>query len=283
MRVDTLELQGDGLKLFGRRWLPEAPRAHAVIVHGIGEHAGRYEALAEHLAAAGYAVLAFDHRGHGRSEGARLFPESFEDYVRDLEAVVQGSQARMPGPRVLLGHSLGATIALYHALRHPASSELLVVSGVSLNIEHNLSAPARRLLSYLGAALPRFPVKAVDINTLSRDPAMLRLYREDPLVHRGKLSVRMGLVLLEGPRFVREHMKRLHQPLLILHGAADRLVLPSSSEELYAGAGSADKTLKLYPERFHEIYNDYGKDEVIEDVLAWLEARVSPAPVRSRT
>lgn len=281
MRVETLELSGaDGLKLFGQRWLPEEPRAQVMVVHGIGEHSGRYAALAERFAAAGYAVLAFDHRGHGRSEGARLFPESFEDYVRDLEAVVQGLQASAPGPRVFLGHSMGATIALYHALRYPASADLLVISGVSLHIEHNLSAPARRLLGYLGAVLPRFPVKAVDIDTLSRDPAMLRLYREDPLVHRGKLSARMGLVLLEGPRFVRERMGRLKQPLLILHGAADRLVLPSSSEELYAGAGSADKTMKLYPERFHEIYNDVGKDEVVEDVLAWLETRVSPAPAQ---
>lgn len=275
VRYETGSLRtADGLELFTQRWLPEAPRAQVVLVHGLGEHSGRYEALATLLASRGYRVWTYDHRGHGRSGGERLFPGHFSDYVHDLQRFVQEVQETAVGRLVLFGHSMGATIVLHHALSHPEASDLLVVSGVSLQIEHNLSPLAWRLLASLSALVPRLPVKEIDLATLVRDLEALKRHREDPLVYRGKLSARMGFVLTQGSQFVRARMGELTHPILITHGGADSLVLPGSSEELYEGVSSTDKTLKIYPDSFHEIYNDYGREEVLEDLANWLEARL---------
>ncbi len=274
-RTGTFVGQG-GTPLFYRRWSPPAaPRGQVVVVHGVAEHSGRYDHVGRHLAEAGYEVWALDHRGHGRSEGRRVFVDRFETFEADVEALRVVAADALPGlPMAMLGHSMGGTVALGHAIDFPGAFDAVVLTGPALQPRRG----APKALAALGAVLakiaPSLPVVALDASTVSRDPVVVAAYRSDPLVHHGKLTAALGnAMLVRTDRFPTE-VAALRVPILVIHGGADRLVLPEGSRELVPMMGSDDATLIVEDGLYHEVLNEPEQARILTVITSWLDGHL---------
>jgi alpha-beta hydrolase superfamily lysophospholipase len=267
----------DGLKLHTESWLPEGkPFATLILVHGYGEHLGRYRHVAEHFVNTGFAIYALDHRGHGKSEGLRAYVDRFGYFIADLHQFVLRVRLAHPQIKVfMLGHSLGALIATTYCQTHPDQMDGLITSGVPLNADANVSPLLVLAGNVLTNIIPKVPFLAFgDMDILSRDPQVVRAFNEDPLTWKQPMRVRLGVEINHAAGRARADVSRLKLPLLVLHGAADQMVAPSGSQTLYDGAGSKDKTLKFYAELRHEIMNEPEKAEVFADIEDWLMERL---------
>jgi alpha-beta hydrolase superfamily lysophospholipase len=265
-------------EIYWRGWLPErAPHARAsvVIAHGAGEHSGRYDAVATLLVAAGYAVYALDHQGHGRSAGPRGLIRRMDGALVDVYTLVAGATQKQGGrPPFLLGHSMGGTIATAYALRWPETLAGLVLSSPLVSLPE-VNAPLGVLLRLLSVLAPRLAVSKVDASRISRDPAQVEIYENDPLVLHKGLPARTVAELAKVIRTFPKQAAELELPLLIMSAGADLIVAPAGAEMLYERASSKDKTLKVYPDLYHEIFNETEPDRslVIADLIDWLDAR----------
>jgi alpha-beta hydrolase superfamily lysophospholipase len=246
-----------------REWRAERPRYVALVMHGYGEHAGRYEELAGVLVAHGAAVFGPDHVGHGRSAGERVLIEDFEDVVADAHAAAESARGAHPNlPLVMIGHSMGGLIAARYAQRHPGELSALVLSAPVIG---DWELP-RRLL-----ALDEIPDTPVNPAALSRDPAVGAAYAADPLVWHGPMKrptveafARMLQTVATGG-----DVGRL--PLLWLHGDDDRLVpLPGSRVGVEKLSGG-DLTARIYPGARHEVFNETGRTEAFTDLTHFLD------------
>ena len=272
--------------IFWRAWTPDDAPARAVIVlvHGLGEHSGRYDHVVARLVGEGYAVHAADHRGHGRSDGPRALIEDMDDVVADVDTLVDRAAAAEPGvPVFMLGHSMGGLIALRYALAHQERLAGLILSGTLAQLD---AVP--RALELVGRTLsviaPRAPLIAIDHTLVSRDPAVVEAYRSDPLVHHGKVPARTAVQLADAVKGFPSTVGAITVPTLILYGTADGLCTPAGSVMLGERIGAADTTVKAYAGLFHEILNEPEREAVLADLVAWLAERVSPdAPVAAGT
>ncbi len=241
------------------------------ILHGIGEHSGRYQSLVKHLSESGFAVCGFDHRGHGRSPGRRGHIGSWSEYRDDVGAFLAHLRGEFPGSKVFLyGHSLGALIAAEYTLSHQEGLAGLIVSGIPLKptgvAKPHLVAMAR----ILSRILPSFSVSlGVNAGALSRDEAVVRAYDADPLVHH-RASMRWGTETLAAIERLRSRASAIRVPILILHGEADAVNSVEGSRELLAKVSSSDRKLQVYAGGFHEPHNDLQREQVSRDVEEWL-------------
>jgi alpha-beta hydrolase superfamily lysophospholipase len=267
-----------GIPIAHREWLPDGDaRGSVVIAHGINEHGGRYAHVAERLVRDGWLVGAIDHRGHGLSGGRRAAVERFDDWISDLDTYVRRILVDAPRPVFLLGHSLGGLIATVYALHHQDAIAGLVLSSPSVIPPKGVS-PATirggRLLSRVAANLP---VMALRLDAVSRDPAVVRAYREDPLVHLGKLRARTGAEILEAIAEVQREIGRLTLPVLSVQGTVDLLVDPDAARWVDEHTGSTDHTLHIYEGLYHEVLNEPERDTVLDDITGWLDAHARVA------
>jgi acylglycerol lipase len=291
--VDALEadrehveglLQGAaGAKIYWQAWLPPStPRAVVVIAHGVGEHSGRYGHVAGRLTAAGFAAYALDHRGHGCSSGPRALIDSMDHAVADLDSFVSLVTSRHGGrPVHLLGHSMGGAIATAYALGHQERLRGLLLSSAAASVEA-APAAARFGARAVAAVAPGAGITEIDPNLISHDPAVVRAYREDPLVYHGKLPARTVAEIATTIEGFADGVPALRLPMLIMAGTGDRVVPPSGSVMLHDRAGSPDRTLRLYEGLYHELFNEPERRVVLGDVAAWLEARTVPQHVEAR-
>lgn len=257
-----LHLPGHGGALVGRAWPHTDVRWVAVLAHGYGEHVRRYDGVAGRLHEAGAAVYAADHVGHGRSDGPRVLIADFEDVVEDLHLVVRHAAAAHPGlPVVLIGHSMGGLIAARYTQRHRDALVATVLSGPVLGSW----ATVDDLL-----ALEEIPSTPIDPGTLSRDPAVGEAYAADPLVWHGDFLRPTLEAMQRMMRTITADGSIGSHPLLYLHGEDDRLVpMPPSLEGLESLRGPAT-TVRTYPGAQHEIFNETNRDEVLDDVIAFV-------------
>jgi acylglycerol lipase len=262
-----------GLEIYWQSWRMQGPaRAVVVISHGAGEHSSRYEHVAIRYAGLGYPVYALDHRGHGRSAGPRALIDRLDNAAADLDVLTGLARREHPEvPLFLLGHSLGATIALRYALRHQDKLDGMILSG-TLAVIDLPPPPVRLAAKALSAIAPRLPALSVDPATISRDPREVEAYRTDPLVHHGKLPVRTVAEIADATEAFPEQLGNLTLPLLLVHGSEDRLVSVQGSRMVHERASSEDKTLKIYDGLFHEVLNELPEDRerVLADIAAWL-------------
>jgi len=263
----------DGLPLFAQEWRPEAgPQAVVCLVHGLGEHSGRYAHLAAALAPAGYALLAFDLRGHGQSGGPRGHAPTYEALLDDIANLLDQAAQRFPArPRFLYGHSLGGNLALIYALRR--RSQLAGVISTGPLLLPAFEPPAwkvalGRLLYDLWPALALS--NEVNPRHLARDPAVARAYVDDPLVH-DRVSARLAIDMLHAGRWALEHAAEFPLPLLLMHGGADRITSAPASRQ-FAGRARGDCTFKLWDDLYHEMHNEPEQEAVFGFLLAWLRA-----------
>ncbi len=280
MTEKTTTLPGaGGLKLFARRWLPDGPvKARLLIVHGYAEHSGRYEHVARYLTDKGIAVYAYDLRGHGRSEGKTAYVERFELLLKDLTAALDWVRGKeKDSPIFLFGHSMsGAVVTLYVATRQP-QLEGVILSGAALKISEDISPFLQRISGLLGTLAPTLKVVKLDPKLVSRDPAMVKAYVEDPMVYTGLVYNRTGAEMIKGTQQVQKALRNFNLPVLILHGTGDGLADPEGSRLLYQQAATEDKTLKLYEGAYHELVNEINREEVLADIYEWINLR-SPSP-----
>ena len=266
----------DGLLLTRQEWRPEgAPAAVLAVVHGYGEHGGRYRGLAENMAARGYAVHVYDLRGHGRSGGRRGHLGRFTDYLDDTAAYLEAVREEQPGlPLFLLGHSLGGLIATAYVEDRPTDALAgLILSSPFLRLGMPVSPlrlSAARLLSVVAPAMN--VGNTIDPTALSHERDVVKAYDTDPLNHH-VATARWAAEVLAAQGAALSAAGAIRLPFLLLYGDADAVADPEASRELFTGAGSADKTMHCYEGYYHEIFNEIGRETVFADLAAWLAAR----------
>lgn len=273
---NTLSCEGkirsfDGTELFFKKDMPDNPKAVFVFVHGLCEHLGRYDYIAEKFNEFGYGVYRFDNRGHGRSGGERGYIEDFKYFIDDADMVVDTVKRENPElPIFMLGHSMGGYITAAYGVKYPNRLNGQIFSG-ACTIE-----------------LPIFEgLKKIDFdenprekspNSLSsmicRDPEVIKCYEDDPLVLKETNIKLLGEVFIKGVAWLNEHIDEYTYPCIILHGGDDRIVTCESSKYLYENIHSKDKELKIYSDLFHEILNEKEKDKIIDDIHNWVEKRL---------
>ena len=264
-----------GTLLHGRAWCAEKPRALVAICHGLGEHSGRYAALASELVAKRYTIVCLDLPGHGETAGPRGDMRSWIQVRDQAIPAMFGASRGLPGqppelPRVLLGHSMGGLMALDFALAHPMGLLGVVASGPALTA----ALPPWWKLALANVARVTTPAAGfphgLDESGMSRDAEVLRLRATDPLVH-DKISPRLYFAFEEARQRVMREARRLAVPALLLHGAADRVTDPKGTLEFTGAAPHEKARLFTYRDAYHEIFNDLSRDLVIKDLVGWLD------------
>jgi len=277
MKHTEARLQGAGQRsIYCQCWEPEtAPKAILLLVHGAGEHSGRYLHVAEFFVEQGLAVLALDHRGHGHSDGKPGHIDVFDDYLVDLAVFHNEVERRFPGvPIFLLGHSLGGLIACNYLLQQQDRFVGCILSGALIKSDLQPGWVQMGVIQLLALLAPRLGVMQLDASGVSRDAEEVKKYVEDPLVLHGKASARMVRELFAGMATLQADAADITLPMLMLHGDADVLTSPDGSRYLHQHISSTDKTLTMYPGLFHEILNEPERQDVLDQILSWCEARL---------
>lgn len=270
----------DGLSLFARDWTsPATPRGQVLIVHGLGEHSGRYAHVASALNATGWQVIAYDQRGHGESGGARGDLARPDSLLDDLGCVIDAVRVPSHGPFVLFGHSLGGLVAARFAAESlqvaPASwarpLDALVLSSPAL--DPGMNAAQKLLLAVVPKLLPHLRVSnGLQPAWICRDPAVVKAYVDDPMVH-DRVSGLMGRFIADAGPFVISLAASWRVPTLLMWAGADRCVSPAGSAAFAATAPASCVTCRAWPGLSHEIFNEPEKEEVLSQLDAWLDGR----------
>jgi alpha-beta hydrolase superfamily lysophospholipase len=275
-RHPTGHVSGSGaVSLYWQAWLPASiPRAVVVLAHGGLEHSGRYAHLADRLTDVAIATYAIDFRGHGRSGGRAGQIERMSLLVDDLDRLVRLAGQRHPGtPMFVLGHSLGAMVALEYVIAGDRDLAGLILSGTGIDVS-GIPKVQATVAKVLSAATPNLGLMKLASDGVSRDQQVVHAYDEDPLIFRGRVPMRTAAELLVSADRVSPHIGSVRLPLLVLHGGADVIATPTGARMVHARAGAIDKTLKVYDGLYHEIFNEPEKEKVLDDVVKWIEARV---------
>jgi len=262
----------DGLKLFAQAWEPEGEiRAVACLVHGIGEHSGRYQLLAQRFNGRGMVFLAFDLRGSGRSEGLRGHTPSYSMFLDDIDLLLQEGERRYPQKaKFLYGHSLGGNLVLNYCLRRKPSLTGAIVTSPWLKLAFEPPLFQIILGEIIDKVWPSFSQEnGISAQALSHDPEVVRRYMEDPLVHN-RISVRLFFEASRAGHWALEHSRELKLPLLLMHGTGDGITSSEATREFFENA-ALYCTLKLWQGQFHELHNELIKEEVISFILNWVE------------
>lgn len=264
-----------GLSLFYQAWYPPGTaKAVVALVHGFGEHCDRYTTVTNALTQAGYAVFGFDNQGHGRSEGQRGHIRRWQDYRDNISAFLAQVRHYEPSlPLFLLGHSLGGLIVLDFVLGSPQGVRGIVISGPPIRPVGIAKPYLVAIARVLSKIWPRFSMDVgAGAETLSRDPTVVNQTEGDPLTH-SMATVRWGTECLVAIATVRRHIAQLKIPILLVHGSADKVNDVRGSQEIFTRI-TADKTLKIYPGSYHEPHNDLDRNQVMTDLVAWLDTHL---------
>ena len=265
-----------GLRLYTRAWLPSnTPAAHVILIHGYGDHCGRYERFAHALNDASLAVHSYDQRGFGLSQGKRAYVGCFDDLLADLDRFLQVVEPDIHGkPVFMLGQSFGGLITVRYAeTRQPGFSGLVLCSPF-LGISETIPKPLLQLGKYIAKVAPWMPVSKVEAKGLSRRPEVVAAADQDPLGYHGTVRARTGAEMQKAVEDAFNDISRLSLPLYIVHGDADSIVPLSGSQRLYAQCASTDKTLRVFPGGYHELWQDLDEETMITGVCKWLRQRL---------
>lgn len=261
------------MELYYQSWCPTAaPRGTVAIVHGFGEHSGRYMNVVNGLVPGGYAVYGFDLRGHGRSPGQRGYISDWSEHREDTRAFVNMLRQRATAsPLFLMGHSLGGLIALDYALHYPDGLKGVVASSPLLS-QPGISPILIALGRVLSRVLPKFSLNTgLDASTLSRNPQVVAAYRHDPLVH-SLGTPRLATEVTATVQWSRAHAPEFKLPLLMIVASDDRLTSPQASREFLQQVTFADKKMHEYAGAYHECHNDIIYEQTVGDLKQWLDA-----------
>ncbi len=260
----------DGLKLFGVEWRPpEKVNAVLGVIHGLGEHGGRYAPFAQRFVNESIAVAAFDWRGHGQSEGKRGDSPSFEAYMEDIRAFQNQIEERFgDAPLFLYGHSMGGLLLLNYLIRRQPQIRGAIASAAGLHTPLTQQKIKMLLVQTLSRWLPRLALPSgLDANLISRDREVVERYKTDPLVH-GWVTLRMAQATIPAIEYVFQNASEIQVPLLLLHGTADQLTFSSGSQALAERVTTAK--LVLFEGLAHELHHEPEKEQVFQTILEWM-------------
>ena len=271
--ADGFVESGDGVKIAYRAWPHPGAGITFAVVHGLGEHAGRYERFAKAMAMHGMGTFAVDLRGHGKSPGRRGHVDSWSQWTDDVSAFVEHVDSVAGGEVLPLGHSFGGAAMLSTVLAGKLPrSRRFIVSSAALKVKVEVPAWKIKLGTATSRLIPKLALdNEVDPKLLSRLPEVVEAYRSDPLVH-SKISSRLYTEWLAATRHILDHAGEIKIPFLILAGTDDGLIDPAGSQELHERAPSMSE-LRLLDGRYHEPFNDRDNEEVFTLITNWLAKR----------
>lgn len=264
-----------GAKIFVRSWQPpDPPKAIVVLCHGFNAHSGLYLWTAEQFVQRGYAVYALDLRGRGKSSGERFYVEDIADYVADVAATITLAKSRNPGLKVfLLGHSAGGVVTATYTLDNQKELAGFICEDFAFQVPApGFLISALKGLSHIAPHLPVLKLKNADF---SRDPAVVAALDADPLIANETQPALTIAALARADERLMTSFPEITIPVFIMHGTADKATVPAGSQYFFDHVGSADKTLKLYEGHYHDLLADLGKEEVLGDIIAWVDKRAA--------
>lgn len=268
--TEGIVASADGTRIAYRAWPAAGAKVTFAVVHGLGEHAGRYAHFAEGMAKHGMGTCAMDLRGHGKSPGQRGHVDAWSQWTDDVAAFVRHVESVAASEVVPVGHSFGGATMLSTVLAGKLPrSKRFIVSSPALKVKAAVPAWKLTLGNVASKVLPKLALdNEVDPGSISRIPEVVEAYRTDPLVH-SKISSRLYTEWRAAAEHILEHAGEIKVPFLILAGTADRLIDPEGSRELHRKAPGVSE-LKLLEGRYHEPFNDKDSDEVFALIADWL-------------
>lgn len=264
--------------LFEQSWVPANGKSKAIVivVHGLKDHSDRYADFARKLNQNGFSVYAYDHRGHGDSEGRRVWVDSFDQYLADLETFYDEVKKNETGkPIYIFGHSMGGAITTLFALKNTRPVAGVILSAPALKVGEDINGFLIGTTKVLGSIFPTMAVLQLNDESFSRDPKVVEDVKTDPLVYHGKGPARTAKELLKAIATIQEQLPQMNTPFITLHGDKDVLTNPEGSKELFQKAKTADKMIKIYPGLFHDLLHEPEKEQVANDIVAWLNSHVT--------
>jgi alpha-beta hydrolase superfamily lysophospholipase len=264
----------DGLNIFAQVWIPETEvKAVVCLVHGLGEHSGRYKQLPVDLTDSGFVLFAYDQRGHGQSEGKRGHTPSYEAYLNDITKLLLEANKRFPGKKLFLyGHSMGGNLVINYALRFPSSRiSGVIATGPWLKLSRPLSPFMNKMAFFLNKYYPSFrtlhSIKSTDFSKLK---LKTEDYEKDKYMHPW-ISARTFICIRDAGLWALNHASEFKFPILILHGGSDKVTSPESSKE-FVSKVKTDCTLKIFDDLYHEIHNEPRRNEIFSTLIDWLDS-----------
>ena len=271
---ESINTEG-GARLYVRRRQADTPLGEVILVHGFGEHSGRYAAISEHLVKHGFNVTSYDQRGHGQSDGLPGHIDRFKYYEDDLDRIVSSVRSRWDARNLfIIGHSLGGLVTLRYLAMRGSSVTGAVLSSPLISVA--VEVPAHKvMMARVGARLmPKLRLdNEIDPAHLSRDPEVGIAYAKDPLVNR-LVSAKWFAEATKAMQEVVAWAGDIKTPMLVMHGTEDMLASVEATKALFEAAGSSDKELVILPGFYHELFNEPEKQSVYERVSDWLEAHL---------
>jgi len=265
----------DNLSMYSRSWSPTGQmKAVVCLIHGLGEHTGRYEHVGEAFSEAGYALVGCDLRGHGNSAGPRGHIPSYQALMDDISAFIEQVKQKYPEkPLFLYGHSLGGNLVLNYALRIKPKIQGVISSSAWLELAFQPPASKVNLAKLMVKILPSFSQpNGLEIAALAREPSVIEAYKNDPLVH-DKISASLFLNIYEAGLWALEHASEFPLPLLMIHGTADRLSSVEGTRKFARAAGKKVKAVYLEG-WYHETHNEAEKAEVFKYMTTWMDEQL---------
>lgn len=270
-----------GINIYGQVWKPnEEVKAVVCLVHGLGEHSSRYKILPNALTRQGFALIAFDQHGHGKSGGKRGHTPDYQAYMDNISHLLEEASTRFPGKeRFLYGHSLGGNLVVNYALRFNPDIKGIITTGPWFRLTH----PPRPLLQKLAQKLNKFwpsfrTFNGVRAVYLSHNGVKNVINERDSYMHPW-ISVRTYLTAEEAGRWALEHACELNYPMLLLHGGEDHVTSVEASKE-FSTKANHNCTLHVYEGLFHEIHNEPRNEEIFERIIDWLNEQVNLSIVK---
>ena len=264
-----------GVRIVYDVWIPDVtPRGVIVLSHGLGEHARRYDHVAARFGQDGLVTYGATTAGTVARAVASAC-QDISEYTGDFDTLVGIATKEHPGStRIVLGHSMGGGIVFAYGVEHPDDYDLMVLSGPAVAAQSAVSPLLVLVAKTLGAIAPGLPLQELDASAISRGPAVVTAYNTDPLVHHGKVPAGIARALLTVGETMPQRAASLTAPLLVVHGSEDRLIPADGSRQLVEAVGSSDVELKVYPGLYHEVFNEPEQDQVLDDVVSWINARL---------
>ena len=262
----------DGEKIFSQKWLPDGPvRAVIIIVHGLGEHIGRYNHVAKFFNQNQISVYGFDHRGHGKSTGKRGHIGSNQLFMSDIESMISLAREDYPDlPIFLYGHSLGGNMVLYYSLFKQPAIKGVIATSPGLGTGEPIPPVKLFAANVLKTILPSMTMNnGLDVNNLSHNPQVIKDYQEDPLVHP-MISAKLAMLMFSNGDWIIENASKFNLLLLLLQGGKDHIVNLDKTKQFASKVPDSLITFKIFPELYHELHNEYEQDQVLNFILDWI-------------
>lgn len=265
-----------GGKIFAQKWLVDGkPKAIITLVHGLGEHIGRYDHVAKFFNLNQISVYGFDHRGHGKSSGKRGHIGDSQDFIDDIDTLIETAKKENPDvPVILYGHSMGGNMVLFYTLKKKPEIQGVICTSPGLGTGTPVPPAKLMLAKILKTLMPSMTMdNGLDVNNLSRNPQVVKAYQEDPLVHP-MVSTKLAMDMFSNGDWIIENADKFDLPLLLLQGEKDHIVNLEKTKLFASKVSSSKINFNIFPELYHELHNEFEQEQVLQYILNWINKQV---------